>query len=111
MKPPALLDIAGTPYEVRWDEASINRAMRDASEHLSGSTDTQQQKILVNPDLGPMQQRRTLLHEVLHAVWECSGLHAAVDGSNEEPVIRGLEAPLLETLRRNPKLIAYLLEE
>jgi hypothetical protein len=76
---------------------------------LYGETDSREQAIRLHPDQARDSMADTLLHEVLHAVWHCSGLH---DGKyNEEQVVRGLTTWLLLVLRDNPELVSYLCEE
>ena len=76
---------------------------------LFGETDSREQAIRLHPDQARDSMADTLLHEVLHAVWHCSGLH---DGKyNEEQVVRGLTTWLLLVLRDNPDLVGYLCDE
>lgn len=55
----------------------------------------------------------TLLHEVLHAIWKqgCSADTTLGDGPTEERAVCLLTPILLDTLRRNPALIAYLCQD
>lgn len=52
-------------------------------------------------------QQVTLLHEALHAVWSTTGLRQ-LDNDLEEQVVVGLAPLLLDTLKRNPDLVAFL---
>jgi hypothetical protein len=47
----------------------------------------------------------TLLHEVVHAIFKIAGL----PNEKEEDTVTRLSPLLLDTLRRNPDLVAYLL--
>ena len=48
--------------------------------------------------------RETVLHEVLHAVCEHSGL----DPDDHETIIRSISPLILHMLRENPKFVAWL---
>lgn len=50
--------------------------------------------------------KETILHEMLHAVCEHSGL----DPDEHETIIRSISPLLLHTLKENPKFIAWLVE-
>jgi len=55
------------------------------------------------------RQQETLLHEILHGLWETVGLPDG-EKTSDESVIKSLSPILLDTLRRNPDVLAYLLE-
>ena len=55
--------------------------------------------------------RGLLLHEVLHELWQKADLRRFLSVKTEELVIDALVPWLLDTLRRNPDLAAFLLEE
>jgi hypothetical protein len=64
------------------------------------------QVILVDPTLGPDAFKAILLHEVMHAIADLADLHD--EATEEDWCLRG--APyLLDTLRRNADLTAFLL--
>ena len=63
---------------------------------------------MLRPDQGADQKADTLLHEVLHAIWEQTPLRSRESDEQEEVVV-ALAAPLLDTLRRNPRLVEYLI--
>jgi len=50
--------------------------------------------------------RETILHEVLHAVCEHSGL----DPDDHETIIRSISPLILHILRENPTLLAWLVD-
>lgn len=66
------------------------------------------QRISLDPDQGSDCEADTLLHEVLHAVWMIGGMQEGAASKHEELVVTTLATLLLDTLRRNPKLVAYL---
>jgi len=83
----------------------------------NGSCGEDTQDILIDPMMGPDMERDTVLHEVLHAVFHLADIRANLPKDDngdakdaEEKIIRPLASRLLELLRDNPKLVAYLLE-
>jgi Zn-dependent peptidase ImmA (M78 family) len=83
----------------------------------SGSCGEDMQLILIDDQLGPDQQRDTVVHELLHALFYAMNVKAFLpkeEGSDskelEEKIVFGLATRLLEMLRDNPKLVDYLLE-
>lgn len=80
-----------------------------------GQTDNRLARIVIHPGQARTQLRDTLLHETLHAILDGAGM--ANDGvsvslpGDEELVVSRLSPLLLDTLRRNPDLVAVLLED
>ena len=81
----------------------------------SGTCGEDTQLILVDDQLGPDQERDTVLHEVLHAVFYAMNVKAVLPKDEagdskelEEKIIFALATRLLELLRDNPKLVEYL---
>ena len=64
--------------------------------------------ITLDPDLPPVLLAEALLHEVLHCCWWTCGLPD--EQLTHESGVRALSPILLDTLRRNPLLVAYLCE-
>ncbi len=78
-----------------------------------GVTDVQEQTITLSPGMHDDLRAVVLLHELLHVCWH----HAEVGWSIregmsshevEEIAIASISAPLLDALRRNPKLVKFL---
>ena len=65
-------------------------------------------KVLLAEIDSPDYLAETLLHEVLHAVIFSCGLRDL--GDDEERVVATMTPTLLDTLRRQPELVAYLLD-
>lgn len=96
-------------FTVACDQAQIDRKRTVYGQACRcGNLDRWKQEIVITPELAPDSTRVALLHEVLH----CCYLAAGRDDKEliEEDVCGFLDATLLDTLRRNPKLLAYLLE-
>lgn len=75
---------------------------------IVGETKAEQQLIKLRPGQGPDYEADTVLHEAIHAMLS----HAPIDLEHEleEKVCLVLAPALLDLLRRNPKLVAYLLD-
>lgn len=65
--------------------------------------------IAVGGEFCTEKQRLSVLHEVMHAVYHATGHDT--EKLSEEDVCTYLTPTLLDTLRRNPALVAYLTEE
>lgn len=102
---PASVQIGSIAYEIKTDKATINQATVDGSVSFYAHIRFGQSDILIDPDQGIHHQRMTLLHEVLHGCFHITML----DKKWEEMAVRLLTGTLLDTLRRNPDLVAYLL--
>lgn len=102
---PSRVQIGPFIYTVTEDESAYNKKSVDEGAALWGHIAYGKSEITVNPDQGAGHKRMSLLHEVLHGVWH---LHDVKHESDEE-LLRSMTASLLDTLRRNPDLVAYLL--
>lgn len=58
----------------------------------------------------PQQQRATLIHEVFHAVQAYVGIEVGKSYENES-IARHMSYAWLDTLQRNPDLVAYLMSD
>lgn len=110
-KLPSHVQVGPWKLTVVCDAAELAKAQAAARDDRIGSYDSKGQRLIIDPDLGPDQTAGTLLHEVLHAAFSTAGL----DGDDlknsedvEEAVVRALEPILLDCIRRNPGLVAYL---
>lgn len=72
--------------------------------HSYGITKKAQELITLHKDQSPGNMRDTLLHELLHAACHASG------APDDETAIRALSGTLVDMLRRNPALVAFLVE-
>lgn len=62
-------------------------------------------RIILDPEQNEAHKRYALLHEVLHGCWHTGNR----SHKNDEKALRAIAAPLLDVLRKNPDLVAYLL--
>jgi hypothetical protein len=63
----------------------------------------------LDPDLAPDQMADTLLHETMHAVLTVTA--PTLTKCDQEGFIQHLSGMLLATLRENPVLVAYILDD
>ncbi len=108
---PAVVEVGPFRYTVTADELERLRIEHAEARQLSGRTDHDLLRIYVDTTAaaGADTRRDTLLHEVLHCLAFTAGLSAEWGSEKEETVVRRLSPLLLDALRRNPALVAYLL--
>lgn len=104
---PTHITIGPLVFAVTDDLAEHNRVSVDFGESTWGRILYARGRIILDPDQNDAHKRYALLHEVLHGCWHIGNR----SHENDEPAIRALACPLLDVLRRNPELVAYLLAE
>lgn len=62
----------------------------------------------VRPDQDPHEEANTLLHEIMHMIWDQSGGGTPADLHNDEQLICRLTPWLQMVIVENPKLLTYL---
>ena len=92
------IQIGPTVYSV-----VVDTALADAG-NCWGRLDYPREAIYVDDRQAGIGRRITILHEVLHGCFHVTDNQH----ENEEAVVGSLTAVLLDTLRRNPELVAYL---
>lgn len=106
VNPPAHVDLGGHRYTVRCDDDTA-KLLRE--EEARGDSRPDRLLIRLDVDRPHTAVAETLLHETLHCAWSLTSLRQ--DDIDEEKVVAGLAPILLEALRRNPDLTAYLTAE
>ena len=108
---PERLQIGPYRYSVEVSTEAIDAESVRSGAGLPGSMSGRhlpsQGKILLSEEPSPDYTADTLLHEVLHALMHACGLNL---GDQEEDACLALSPILLDTLRRQPDLLAYLLD-
>lgn len=89
-------------------EAIDKRRLECHTGNIVGSTDTWNGRIALAPEQAPGMIRGVLIHELLHACADVAGW--GEETLTEEQVALRLMPVLLDTLRRNKPLVAYLME-
>lgn len=107
---PTTVRVGPRTYTVTTDEATGWRCQAEIQDRLAGCVDHTQGIIWIDGGACADEQRDTLLHEVLHAVFRLVGLHGDLGGTvTEEQVVGRVTPTLLGVLRDNPALVAALL--
>lgn len=104
---PERIQIGPLCYTVTDDEARHNKVAADNEGALWAKIFYGKPEIVLSPDQDVQHKRIALLHECLHGVWH---LHDDTH-DNDEELLRAMTADLLDMLRRNPELVAYLTAE
>lgn len=107
-KIPPYVRVAGRSCAVVADRAAMDRACHEEKSHLDGQCNHHLQQILLEPNLGPDVMPETLLHEVIHAVMDVTGLAAVLGVEDEERVVNTMTPTLFACIRENAALVSYL---
>lgn len=99
MKRPKRITVGPVVYDIDWDYAG---------EH-AGETDNLAQTIGIHYELKATNQRRVLMHEILHAIAWVYGAPCGGDDP-EESLVTSWATGILMLWRDNPKLAAFLAE-
>jgi hypothetical protein len=108
MMPPSTVKAGPYRYRVVVDKAAIDAertATRKAAAQGSCNADTQ--VITLDPGLAPDTLAETLLHEVFHAIYTTVGIGSEEKIQAHEMIYRTTPT-LLDVLRSNPDLVAFL---
>lgn len=109
--PPLPQNVAVGPYvyTITDDIVELSRASVKERDPLDGYCSPRRQQILVDTDSShPGSSRYTLLHEVVHAIVDVTGHSKQWGDQDEEEFVTRFTPVLLDVLRRNPDLVAYL---
>ena len=101
MKPPRTVRVGPHVY-------SVSTEQRNGDDY--GETQIDRCEIRLAAKQGPSQLRETLLHEALHACTALAGLRVEWGEDRDESCVTRLAPILLDVLRRNPRLIEFLVE-
>lgn len=102
---PKTIEIGPLTFTVTDNEAVHARNVVKSSEDPWGRVDYGKGEIVLRPEQALPHQRMVLLHEVMHGCWHLTDC----THEGDEKAILALAAPLLDVLRRNPDLVAYLI--
>jgi hypothetical protein len=104
---PTEVRIGQTIWAVKWDSELLSLLDEVDGEPKLGLCLTDQNQILLRENLVPAMERDGLLHELLHAITHTYSMKWK---ANEERMIQKLSPLLLDTLRGNPVVLAFLTE-
>lgn len=108
--PPSTIIVGPFTYDVVFDIGALAAlAVKKgvAVDELAGVLDAPSLRILVDPSTSPGRMVEVIAHETVHALFELLGLDELL-GAKEETVVRALAPALVDTLRRSPDLVAYI---
>lgn len=107
MNLPKVVIIGPLTFRVTDEQVDHNQGVVEDLLDTYGRIRYSQGLIILDPKQNDAHKRIALLHEVMHGCWHLGDR----SHKNDEKAIRSLCAPLLDVLRRNPDLVAYLLTE
>ena len=110
MKRPVEVWVGPHRFDILYDEKQLGlQSMDDGQSPAWGHLSWVGGTIVLDPRRPESGIRASLLHEVVHAVWQTVGLPTnSLDGYNEELVINALSEILSMVLRDNPDLLSYM---
>lgn len=105
MKFPSKVRVGAHVYRLKYD-IELRR------HELTGLCSTDPQWISIAPGvMAATTERETVLHELLHAVWNQTALAKKMTPDEQEEAIWQLAPLVLALLRDNPRLVTYLIEK
>lgn len=114
MRPPRSFKVLGQRYNVEVVKPSdppivVNGHTGYVGSHHRTSLDVQ--VLAVGPEFAPHQQIEAFLHEAIHAVMSHGRFVHYLSGDDDEPFVDAFTPQLLDFLRSNPSVVAYLTEK
>jgi hypothetical protein len=112
---PGVIQIGAYRINVFRDSEYMKNLSEELGAELSGVAELGKQRITLDEDQPQDYEADTLLHEILHMCFNVSAMDIDTEVKTgqteqvEERVIGGLTNILLDTLRRNPELVEYLM--
>lgn len=97
------VDILGVPFSI----TTSDRITGSDGRNLDGEITYNVAKIEIVNGMPPEVERRVLLHEIMHGIFSQTGHE---NYRLDEDLIEAVANSLVYLLRRNPALVAYLVE-
>lgn len=105
---PAEVQIGPFTYDISTDPADLD-AISDEPVYAAINPSSLLIALEATQDIG--QLRDSLLHEILHGVTFVAGLDQDIAPEMLEEIIYRVSPVLLDTLRRNPEVLGFLVSE
>jgi hypothetical protein len=106
-KSPSAPNATGLPKSLRFLHLTIPVIAGGTTDGDSlGEWHANKAEVHYDPNTNVPVLRETVLHEVLHAVCE----HTGLDPDEHETIIRSISPLILHVLRENPKFVKWLVE-
>jgi hypothetical protein len=107
---PASVIVGPYRYTISVDHEAMERLISrgEAGGGNAGTVNHHKLQITIDGDMAASMIADTLLHEIMHCCYRVSGLSRGK--VTEEKAIEHMTPVLLDTLRRNPAVARYLLE-
>lgn len=102
---PAIVTVGPYRYDIVEDDGRI------ADEGANGKHYPDRLTIVYSTDPHPAKLQEVILHELMHALLTMAGLDQDLDEDHTEAVARRVTPWLLDVLRSNPDLVAYLVDD
>ena len=96
-------------YRVTDDPTELLDKELGLGDQVFGMGNKAEQIIILRPGMAPGFARQILIHEIIHQLFDVSGLQLEKDV--EEQVCLSIQSPMLGVLRDNPDLVAWLSSE
>lgn len=106
---PTSIAVGPFVWPIRYEAETIKTSARMDGADKFGFTRPERTDIIVDPDRSEQGLRETILHEAIHAAVWTYGIDC--DHNDEESVVAPLASAILDIIRRNPKVLEFLLSE
>lgn len=100
-----MVSVDGTDVSIEWD-ARLGRIGQ-----YPKAGDYHRGKVRVSGGMMLRQEQVTVMHELMHHLWERTQLSNFLSSNTEELVLATLDSWIVQMLRDNPELVSFLTEE
>ena len=108
---PAKIEVGGYTYTCVEDAAEILRMNAVIGISFGGICEFENARILLNPSPALSRRRVDMAHECCHAIINERHLDTLFKDETDEVFVKVFAPALVELLRRNPGLVAFLVSE
>jgi hypothetical protein len=105
---PTSIEVGPFIFSVVYDRSRIVDLARTKNQDVFGITLISSHEIVIDGERPEQAVRETTLHEALHVCWHTYSVTDQEVGDVEEQAVSVLATVMLDVLRSNPVLVAYL---